>query len=266
MTTRGTMRMLTLGFVTVLMLSPMLLVSAYPGEEYENVREQAKNRHLLTYEVRNLQATRIRPFGLFPQKSNGDKLVNPTDIDSELESIPDDDPEELIEEIEGLPETETPEAKPFWVVWVRGMSWKGEEVTDVATADGLPIKMRALVKPIKHTERGTLYHLVRGILVHGDKTYRVTGKAVLTSDHTFAMKLEDTEGEEIEFIAIGRAWRTGFMYKVAMKGRMSSEGESWAFFMRGRAFRIRLGWIRSIAVRNRNRIAELAPSNTSNTN
>ena len=238
MKTRRTVKMLTLGLMVALMLSPMLLVSAEPGAD----PEQVEGRRFLALRARNMKALKARPSGLaLPYGYQNGSQVNaePADIESELEAIPDEDVDELIKEIEDLPEKEAQEAKPFWVVWTKGTSWKSNDVVDAAEPDGEPIKMRLLLKPVKHTERGTLYKVVKGVIWQRGEHHPVEGVAVLKADHIFALKLE---GEDIEVKAVGRIWKFHAFYRVAMKGRMNLEGENWSFYMKGRAFRIRLAW------------------------
>jgi len=236
MKTRRTVKILTLGLVVALMLSPMLLVSAEPGAD----PKQVEGRRFFALRARNMKALKAKPYGSAPLFGNRSQVNPPVDIEPELADIPDMDADELIAEYEGLPETEVAEVKPLWIVWTRGMSWQGEDdVTEEIAPDGEPIMMRLLVEAAKHTERGTLYNVIRGVIGHGGELHSVKGVVVVENTGTFALKLE---GEDIDLKTVGRVWSAGFFYRVAMKGRMNLEGENWSFYMKGRAFRIRLAW------------------------
>jgi hypothetical protein len=170
--------------------------------------------------------------------------------DLELEELEDVDVDEYVKEYEALPDTEIPfvPKRCFWIVWARGFSWKRNDVPTVEeTNEGrIPMGMKLAVKPIWHTEEWTLYKIFRGTLNHNEETYQVEGYALKKSNGRFYLSLKGEDNLEIEAVGkvyppkrnIDSARRWWRFHRIAIKGRLYIDDDTYAFALRGYAFRV----------------------------
>ena len=232
--------MLGLVLVTVLMVST-LFVNAQLQEQKLKITE-AKPAitefngpvHTVTASINNVVASRAR------------LSLNLVQIEDDLETKNYDDVElaPYIEEYEALPEDQHLHRRCTWIVVARGYSWELEPSIDAVEARN-PMSMRFAARSVMDTGDGILFKVPRGIVGHDGEQHKVEGYGwARKEDGVFYMKLD---GEDIHLKVVGKVYprnwdiasNTGRLrfHRIAMKGKMTVEGEAHLFALRGRAFR-----------------------------
>lgn len=154
----------------------------------------------------------------------------------------------LVKEYEKLPEEERkPHFPGVWVVVARGLSWETDsfpETSEVAP-ECIPMGMRFFAKAIWGNDEWTLYRLGRGVIGHSGERHRVDGYALYKKDTGKFYLVLDGEGVSLQ--AVGKVYgpnadltsaRCRRCLRLAMKGRMSIDGDGYVFGLRGYAYRI----------------------------
>jgi len=156
----------------------------------------------------------------------------PIDVDD----LDEGDAEGMIEDVEDAELVdETP--GPIWLVHAKGRAWPVADTEESAEAD--PMIMRLALSKVRATNRGTVYEVLKGFVVHNGTRVAVEGKAVLRSDGVFALRLQ---GEDLEIKAVGRIVRARMGVRLAMRGRMVDQGEEYGFKLTGKAIPIKPMW------------------------
>jgi hypothetical protein len=260
---RKTIAVMTLCLVTALMLSTIIVKSE------DNSEKQLTQMKVKTITVKNVQSlmaiSQPKEVILSAQYRNRaeynlQKLeLGFMHLDDDIELLDVDDIDELLEEVEALPEIEKLPARCIWVLSAKGLSWHTEdvpEVTDAAFSNGIPIGMRLYIRPVKVTEQGILFKVFRGAVAHDGESFSVEGVGVVLRDGRFAMRLER---EGIHLGAVGKVYWMNVdstaatrrrSHPVVMRGRMTVNGSNYVFRMRGRAFRLCLNVATPIPVPN----------------
>ena len=164
-----------------------------------------------------------------------------------LDELDNVDINELVAEYEELSEEEKANIPGVWVVWARGLSWKRNDVPELSSEipEGTPVGLRMFVKAIWNTPKWTLYKVVKGVVGHNCTRFEVEGYALYNKETArFHLSLR---GDGIsEFNAVGKVYnrapttdcaRPRRFLRIAMKGRMTVEGDDYVFAMRGFAHR-----------------------------
>jgi hypothetical protein len=151
-------------------------------------------------------------------------------------------------EYENLPEEERkPHIPGVWVVVARGLSWETDsypETSEVAP-EGIPMGMRFFAKAIWGNTEWTLYKLGRGVVGHSGERHRVDGYALYEKETGRFYLVLDGEGVNLQ--AVGKVYgpntdltssRCRRCLRLAIKGRMSIDGDGYVFGLRGYAYRI----------------------------
>ncbi|MBN2336034.1 hypothetical protein JXL21_10790 [Candidatus Bathyarchaeota archaeon] len=167
------------------------------------------------------------------------QAIRPEALD--VDDLSEDEIEDRLDKALNAPETDDGDngANPLWIARATGSAWPLRNAdtsdTDLTKAIGT---MFAATK-IKTTEYGVVYDIVWGIVGHGGERVGVKGIAILGSDGVFVMKLQ---GDDLSLAAIGKVGRAGFGVRLAMKGYMSHDGDSYGFRMSGRAYPLSFNW------------------------
>jgi hypothetical protein len=167
-----------------------------------------------------------------------------------LDELDDVDVNELVAEYEELSEEEKANIPGVWVVWARGLSWERYDVPELSAEvpEGTPVGLKMVVKAIWNTPDWTLYKVVKGVVGHNSTRYEVKGYALYKKETSrFHLSLR---GDGIsEFEAVGKVYngapatdcaRPRRFLRIAMKGRMTVEGDEYVFAMRGFAHKLRM--------------------------
>ena len=232
--------MLGLVLVTVLMVSTLFVNALIQEQKLEKteakpaITQFTRPVHALTASINNIVASRAR------------LSLNLVQIEDDLETKNFNDVElaPYIEEYEALPEDQHLRRRCIWIVVASGYSWELEPSTDAVEARN-PMSMRFAARPVMDTGNGILFKVPRGIVGHDGERHRVEGYGwVRKEDGVFYMKLE---GEDIHLKVVGKVYprnldvasnsRRFRFHRVAMKGKMTVEGEELLFALQGRAFR-----------------------------
>jgi hypothetical protein len=193
------------------------------------------------------------------QLSNAAESVKKPEISNWVYSIDDIQLEEaeekvfaeidaLVADYEMLPEEERkPHFPGVWVVVARGLSWETDsypEASEVAP-ESIPMGMRFFAKAIWGNTEWTLYRLGRGVIGHSGERHRVDGYALYKKETgKFYLVLG---GDGVSLQAVGKVYganadltsaRCRRCLRLAMKGRMSIDGDGYVFGLRGYAYRI----------------------------
>jgi hypothetical protein len=166
------------------------------------------------------------------------RLMEPEPI--VIDDLSEDEIDDRISAAENAPAVEDEDtASPLWIVRAYGSSWPLGDADVEESNLATPIGTVFAATKVKTTEYGTVYDVVWGIVGHNGERVGVKGVAVLGSDGVFVMKLQ---GDDLSLSAIGRIGRAWLGVKLAMKGYMSHDGETYGFHMKGTAHPIGFGW------------------------
>ena len=239
MATKKKMMMLGLVLVTVLMMSSLYVNAKVQEQKLEKVEAKRAAQlngpvYAVTASISNAAPTKARPF------------LSSVQVDDSLESenLDDVDLTPYIAEYEALPEEEHIRRRCIWIVVARGYSWEVEPSTDAVEARN-PMGIRFRARPVMDTGDGILFKVPGGVVGHDGERHKVEGYGwARKEDGLFYMKLD---GEDIHLKVVGKVYprnldvasNTGRFrfHRVAMKGKMTVEGEDYLFALRGRAFR-----------------------------
>ena len=239
MATKKKMMMLGLVLVTVLMVSSLYVNAKVQEQKLDKVEAKPAAQlngpvQAVTASLSNAAPTRARPSLSTVQVED----------DLDAENLDEVDLAPYIAEYEALPEEEHIRRRCIWIVVARGHSWKVEPSTDAVDARN-PMGIRFRARPVMDTGDGILFKVPGGVVGHDGERYKVEGYGwARKTDGVFYMKLD---GEDIHLKGVGKVYprnldvasNTGRFrfHRVAMKGKMTVEGESYLFALRGRAFR-----------------------------
>jgi hypothetical protein len=252
MKNKKTMTMLVLVLVSsILMTTLTVQASGNSIRKYTNVKGVKVNTQSLTASPKTVlrhAPTQTRSTTA-AQVSN---VVKPME-DIHLEEVNDEiiaEIDSLVQAYEELPEEEKkPNVPGVWVVVARGLSWKGSTMPEVSETapESIPMGIRFFAKAIWGNKEWTLYRLGRGIIGHDGERYRVDGYALYKKETgKFCLVLD---GDGVSLQAVGKVYGRNAdlsaanccrCLRLAMKGRMSINGDSYVFALRGYAFRLRL--------------------------
>ena len=166
------------------------------------------------------------------------QLVEPESI--VIDDLSEDEIDDRISAAENAPAVEDDDAaSPLWIARAHGSSWPLGDADVEESNLATPVGTMFAATKVKTTECGTVYDIVWGIVGHNGERVGVKGVAVLGSDGVFVMKFQ---GDDLSLYAIGRIGRARLGVRLAMKGYMSHDGETYGFHMRGNAHPIGLGW------------------------
>jgi hypothetical protein len=238
--------------VMILVVISMMVASTYYAQaeaEHGNLKylKRSKANQILSNCI-PLKAAKAKPLTL-PVGSME------TAEELSLDELDDVDVNELVAEYEKLPEEEKANIPGVWVVWARGLSWKRDDIPELSAevTEGTLVGVRMVVKAIWNTPNWTLYKVVKGVVGHDCTRYEVEGYALYNKETTrFHLSLR---GDGIsEFEAVGKVYsripttdcvKPRRFLRIAMKGRMTAEGDEYVFSMRGFAHRPKMLRVRS---------------------
>jgi hypothetical protein len=239
MATKKKTMMLGLVLVTILMASTLFVNAKVQEQKLEKVSAKQAAQlngpvHAVTASITNAAPTRAGP-------SLSTAYV---EDDLDVENLDDMDLTPYIKEYEALPEEEHIRRRCIWIVVARGHSWKVDPSTDAVDARN-PMGIRFRARPVMDTGNGILFKVPRGVVGHGGERHKVEGYGwARKEDGVFYMKLD---GEDIHLKVVGKVYPRNLdvasntrrirFHRVAMKGKMTVEGEDYLFALRGRAFR-----------------------------
>ena len=239
MATKKKMMMLGLILVTVLMVSTLFVNAKVQEQKLEKVEAKPVAQligpvHAVTASLSNAVRFSARPSLSSMQIEDDLKSENFGDVDLAP----------YIEEYEVLPEDQRIHRRCTWIVVARGYSWELEPSTDAVEARN-PMGTRFAAIPVMDTGEGILFKVTRGIVGHDGEHMKVEGYGwARKEDGVFYMKLD---GEDIHLKVVGKVYPRNFdvasnkgrfrFHRIAMKGKMTVEGEDYRFALRGRAFR-----------------------------
>jgi hypothetical protein len=240
MATKKKMMMLGLVLMTVLIVSSLFVNAKVQEQKLEKVEAKPTIAQFngpvnaVTASISNAAPTRAIP------------SLSTVQIEDDLdaENLDDVDLAPYIEKYEALTEEEHIRRRCIWIVVARGYSWEVEPSTDAVEARN-PMGIRFRARPVMDTGDGILFKVPRGVVGHDGERHKVEGYGwARKEDGVFYMKLD---GENIHLKVVGKVYprnldvasNTGRFrfHRVAMKGKMTVEGEDYLFALRGRAFR-----------------------------
>ena len=233
--------------VLILVVISTMVVATYQVQakaEYENAKY-----------VKRTKANQVLSNGIQVTTAKPKPLTLPVHAleaaeELRLDELDDLDVNELVAEYEKLPEEEKADIPGAWVIWARGLSWERDDVPELSAEvpEGTPVGLRMVVKAIWNTPDWTLYKVVKGVVGHNSIRYEVEGYALYNKET--ARFLLSLKGDGIsEFEAVGKVYngapatdyaRPRRFLRIAMKGRMTVEGDEYVFAMRGFAHRPRM--------------------------
>jgi hypothetical protein len=182
-----------------------------------------------------------------PQKVNQGYSLDDIQLEEVTPEIL-DEIDALVEKYEELPDEEKKtHRRGVWVVVARGLSWKSGSIPEVSeiAPECIPMGTRFYAKAIWGNTEWTLYRLGRGIVGHDGERYKVDGYALYIKESKKFYLVLDGEGVSLQ--AVGRVYghnadlasvKGPRCLRLAMKGRMSVEGDPYTFALRGYAFRL----------------------------
>jgi hypothetical protein len=239
MTTKKKMMMLGLVLVTILMVSSLYVNAKVQEQKLEKIEAKPTAQlngpvYAVTASLSNAAPTKARPFLSTAQIENDLDAENSDDVDLTP----------YIEKYEALPKEEHIRRRCIWIVVARGHSWEVDPSTDAVDARN-PMGIRFRARPVMDTGNGILFKVLGGVVGHDGERFKVEGYGwARKADGVFYMKLD---GEDIHLKVVGKVYprnldvasNTGRFrfHRVAMKGKMTVEGEDYLFALRGRAFR-----------------------------
>jgi hypothetical protein len=156
-----------------------------------------------------------------------------------IDDLSEDEIDDRISAAKNAPAVDDDTASPLWIARAHGSSWPLGDADVEESNLATPIGTAFAATKVKTTEYGTVYDIVWGIVGHNGERVGVKGVAVLGSDGVFVMKLQ---GDDLSLGAIGRIGRARLGVRLAMKGYMSHDGETYGFHMKGNAHPIGFGW------------------------
>ena len=264
MKTKKTMTVLALVLVSSIMMTALTVQAS--GNNFGKITETnvqtlngVSQRVVVSPKVVVRQMTTQTLRRTATQVSYAAKAVKATQVSNIVEPIEDiqiaeiDDAiiakiDTLVKAYEELPEEEKkPHVPGVWVVVARGFSWKRNSIPEVSetTLEGIPMGMRFYAKAIWGNQDWTLYRLGRGVIGHDGERYHIDGYALYKKETCKFYLVLDGDGVSLQ--AVGKVYGPNAdisaancrrCLRLAMKGRMSIDGEGYVFALRGFAYRL----------------------------
>ena len=150
------------------------------------------------------------------------------------EEVPEADPTQIDDLIASLLEAEGEEGGDgVWLLNAHGQA----TLVDQESEEEQPLAVQALLVKENGDDEAVLYKVAWGRVRVGDAWVQVSGYAARHEGLVY-LKLE---GEDVSLYAVGRPYSAGIGVRLALKARVTWEGEPYQATMRGRATPLGLG-------------------------
>jgi hypothetical protein len=264
MKTKKTMMVLALVLVSSMMMTALTVQAS--GNKYGKITEtNAQTSNGVSHDVSASLMIAVRQMTtqtlprMASQVSYAARSVKAVQVSNMVKPSQDiklaDIDESIIAEIdarvkayEELPEEEKkPHDPSVWIVVARGFSLKSNsfpELSEVAP-EVIPMGMRFYAKAIWGNIDWTLYKLGRGVIGHDGERYHVDGYALYKKETGKFYLVLDGDDVSLHVVGIVYGPHTDLVaancrrsLHLAMKGRMSIDGDGYVFALRGSAYRL----------------------------
>jgi len=149
------------------------------------------------------------------------------------EEVPEVDPSQIDGLIAGLLEDEGEGGGGVWFLNAHGPA----TLVDQESEEEQPLAVQALLVKENGDDEAVLYKVAWGRVRIGEAWVQVSGYAARHGGMVYL----GLEGEDVSLYAVGRPYSAGIGVRLALKARVTWEGEAYQATMRGRAVPLGLG-------------------------